>query len=49
MKVNSFMEVLGLTVLAVIVLDIVTSKNTASIVTSSGNAWANILKSASGK
>lgn len=49
MKVNSFMEVLGLTVVAVIVLDVVTSKNTASIVTSSGNAWSNILKSAAGK
>jgi len=49
MKVNSFMEVLGLTVIAVIVLDLVSSKNTASIVTSSGNAWANILKAAGGK
>lgn len=49
MKVNSFMEVLGLTVVAVIVLDIVSSKNTAGIVTSSGNAWANILRSASGR
>jgi hypothetical protein len=49
MKVNSFMEVLGLTVVAVIVLDIVTSRNSAQIVTSSGNAWSNILKSASGR
>lgn len=49
MKVNSFFDLLGLTVVAVIVLDIVTSKNTASIVTSSGNAWAKILKSAQGK
>lgn len=49
MKVNSFMEVLGLTVIAVIVLDIVSSKNTAGIVTNTGNAWANILRSASGR
>lgn len=49
MKVGSFMEVLGLTVIAVIVLDIVTSKNTAKIVSASGNAWANILRSASGR
>lgn len=49
MKVNSFMEVLGLTVIAVIVLDIVSSKNSAEIVTKSGTAWANILKAASGK
>ena len=49
MKVNSFIDVLGLTVVAVIILDIVTSKNTAGIVTASGNAWSNILRSATGK
>lgn len=46
MKVNNIFDLLGLTVMAVIVLDVVTSKNTASDVTASGNAWANILKSA---
>jgi hypothetical protein len=43
------MEVLGLTVVAVMVADIVFSSKTAGIVTASGNAWSNILKSASGK
>lgn len=43
------MEVLGLTVIAVMVGDIVFSGNTARIVSASGKAWAEILKSASGK
>ena len=49
MKVSSFMDVLALTVVAVIVFDIVSSKNTASIVTNGGNAWAKILRAAEGK
>jgi len=49
MKVNNVFDLLGLTVIAVIVLDVVTSKNTATIVTQSGSAWAGILKSAQGK
>jgi len=49
MKVSSFMDVLALTVVAVIVLDIVSSKNTAKIVTSAGSAWGNVLRAAQGK
>ena len=49
MKVNSFFELMGAVVLLAIVTDVVTSKNTASIVTQSGNAFSNILKSAQGK
>lgn len=49
MKVNSVLDLFGLTVIAVIILDVVTSKNTAGIVTSTGNAWSGILKSAQGK
>jgi hypothetical protein len=49
MKVNSFMDVLGLTIVAAIVGNIVTSKQTAGIVTASGNAWAKIIGSAQGK
>lgn len=49
MKVSSFMDVLALTVVAVIVLDIVSSKNTAGIVSSAGNAWGKVLLSAQGK
>lgn len=43
------MDVLALTVVAVIVLDIVSSKNTANIVSKSGSAWATVLKAAQGK
>lgn len=49
MKFNSFFDVLGGFIMLAIVTDIVTSKNTAGIVTSSGNAFANITKSALGK
>ena len=49
MKVNSFMDVLALTVVAVIVLDIVSSKNTAGIINAGAKGWAGILKSAQGK
>ena len=49
MKVDSFMDVLGLIVVLAIVTDIVSSKNTASIVTSSGNAFSRVLKAAQGK
>jgi hypothetical protein len=49
MKVNSFMEVLGLIVVLAIVTDIVTSKNTAGIISSGGSAFGNVLKSAQGK
>lgn len=43
------MDVLALTVVAVIVLDIVSSKNTASIVSNAGRAWGNVLLAAQGK
>jgi hypothetical protein len=49
MKVTSFMDVLGLTVIAVIVLDIVSSKNTAGIISNAGSAWGNVLRSAQGR
>ena len=49
MKVNSFFELLGSIVVLAMLTDVVTSKNTASIVTSSGNAFSHVLKSAQGK
>lgn len=49
MKVNSFFELLGSVVVLAMLTDVVTSKNTASIVTSGGNAFSNILRSAQGK
>jgi len=49
MKVNSFFELLGSIVVLAMLTDVVTSKNTAGIVTSSGNAFAHVLKSAQGK
>jgi hypothetical protein len=49
MKVNSFFELLGSIVVLAMLTDVVTSKNSASIVTSTGNAFSNILKSAQGK
>jgi hypothetical protein len=49
MKVNSFFELLGSIVVLAMITDVVTSKNTAKIVTSSGGAFANVLKSAQGK
>ena len=49
MKVNSFFELMGAIVGLAMLTDIVTSKNTASIVTSTGNAFSHVLKSAQGK
>jgi hypothetical protein len=49
MKVNSFFELMGAIVGLAMLTDIVTSKNTATIVTQSGNAFSNVLKSAQGK
>lgn len=49
MRFNSILDVLGGVVILAIVTDIVTSKNTAKIVTSSGNAFASVLKAAQGK
>jgi hypothetical protein len=49
MKVNNFMDVLGLVVVLAIVTDIVTGKNTAAVISSSGNAFSGVLKSAQGK
>ena len=49
MKVSNIFELLGLTVVAAIAIDILTSKNTAGNVTATGNAWSKILKSAQGK
>jgi hypothetical protein len=49
MKVNSITEVLGLIVVLAIVTDIVTSKNSASIISAGGSSFGNVLKSAQGK
>jgi hypothetical protein len=49
MKTNTFMEVLGLIVVLAIVTDIVTAKNTSSVISSSGSAFSSVLKSAQGK
>lgn len=49
MKVNSFFEFLGSIVVLAMITDVVTSKNSAKIVTSSGNAFAHVLSSAQGK
>ena len=49
MKFNTFTDVLGGVIILAIVTDIVTSKNTAGIVTSGGNSFAHIINSALGK
>jgi hypothetical protein len=48
-KFNSFFDILGAVVILAIVTDIVTSTNSAKIVTSSGNAFSGIIHSALGK
>lgn len=49
MKFNSILDVLGGFIILAMLTDIVTSKNSAGIVTSSGNAFSGILKAAQGK
>lgn len=49
MKTDNIFDILGLVVILAIITDIVTSKNTAGIVTSGGNAFSNIINSALGK
>lgn len=49
MKVNDFVDVLGLVVLAAIVTSVVSSRNTAGQITAAGNAFGNIIASALGK
>jgi hypothetical protein len=49
MKVGNIFELLGLTVVAAILIDIVTNRRTAGNVTAAGKAWSEILKSAQGK
>ena len=49
MKVNSFFELLGAVVLLAMLTDVVTSKNSANIITSAGKSFSEILKSAQGK
>ncbi len=49
MKVNSFLDVLGLIVVLAIVTDIVSSKNTAGIISHTGSAFGGVLRSAQGK
>ncbi len=49
MKVNNIFDVAGLIVVLAIVTDIVSSKNTAKIVTATGSAFGGVLRSAQGK
>jgi hypothetical protein len=49
MKVNNFMDVLGLIVILAIVTDIVTGKNTASVISHSASGFSEVLRSAQGK
>ena len=49
MKVNSFLDVLGLIVFLGIVTDIVTGRNTAKVISSSGSAFSETLRAAQGK
>ncbi len=49
MKVHNIFDVMGLIVVLAIVTDLVTSRNTAQIVTASGNAFGGVLRSAQGK
>lgn len=49
MKFNSFFDILGGIVVLAIVTDIVTSKNTAGIVTAGGSSFSKIINSALGK
>lgn len=48
MKVGDIFSLLGLVVVLGIVTEVVTAKNTASVVTSSGTAFSNIIHSAMG-
>lgn len=49
MKVNSFIDVLGGVVTVAMITALVSSKNTASIVTASGQAFRNVLRGSLGK
>ncbi len=49
MKVGNIFELLGLTVVAAIIIDVVTSSKTAGTVTAGGKAWSETLRSAQGK
>jgi len=49
MKTDTFFNVLGAVIILENVTDIVTSQNSAKIVTSGGNAFARIINSALGK
>lgn len=49
MKANSFLDVLGGVVTVAMITAIVSSKNTAGIVTASGNAFRNVLRGSLGK
>jgi hypothetical protein len=49
MKFNNIFDILGAVVILAIVTDIVTSTNSAKIVTSSGSAFSGIIHSALGK
>jgi len=48
MKVDNIFNLLGLVVVLAIVTDVVTSKNSAQLVTNSGNAFSGVIHSALG-
>lgn len=49
MKVGDIFSLLGLAIVLGIVTEVVTAPNSAKVVTSSGNAFSNIINSAMGK
>lgn len=49
MKVSNIFELAGAVVFLAIITDVLTSKNTAGIVTSGGNSFSKIINSALGK
>jgi hypothetical protein len=49
MKFNTFIDVMGGVVIVALATTLVSSRNTAGVVTASGTAFSNILASALGK
>lgn len=49
MKANSLIDVLGGLVTVAMITAVVSSKNTAGIVTASGNAFRNVIRGSLGK
>ena len=49
MKVSSIFDLLGLTVVAVIAIDILTSRSSGPNITAAAQGWSSILKATQGK